>query len=187
MKVDSICKVCMSYMLVHPENEQYRKCPSCGYCKLIGVQKMSISKEELLKGRDVSYPSDYTQEVSDNLDELLIVLNKVRSAYGKPMTVNSGWRPPSINAATPGAAAHSLHCEGLACDFADPDGKLMDWVLENLELMKDCGVYLEHFNWTPNWVHMGIRAPKSGHRIFIPNANRPTSNRWDGNYDQKFD
>lgn len=149
---------------------------------------MSISKDELLKGRDKDYASDYTQEISDNLDKLLIPLNKMREAYGSPLICNSGWRPPSINAATPGAASHSAHCMGLAADIADPDGKLMNWVLANLELMKELGFFFEDFRWTPNWVHFGLRKPSSGKRIFIPNANRPTApNRWDGKYDPSFD
>jgi hypothetical protein len=147
-----------------------------------------ISKDELLKGRDIQYASEYTQEISDNLDKLLIPLNKIRAAYGHPMIVNSGWRPPSINASTPGAAAHSKHCLGLAADIADPDGKLMKWVLDNLQLMKDLGIYMEDFRWTPDWVHFGLGAPASGKRIFVPSANRPLSPaRWDGHYDTSYD
>lgn len=149
---------------------------------------MTITKDELLKGRDKTYPADYTQQVSDNLDELLPIINQVRSTIGRPMVVTSGWRPNSINAVTPGAANHSLHEEGLAADILDTDGKLKDWVLQNLQLMKDLGIYLEDFRWTPNWVHFGIRAPKSGHRIFIPStAPAKAPDRWDGNYDHKFD
>src|ERR1035437_3414865 len=101
---------------------------------------MLITKSELLMGRDLQYPMDYTQGISDNLDRLLIPLNNIRNAYGKPMTVDSGWRPPSINASTPGAALHSNHMLGLAADISDPDGELMNWVLANLQLMKDNGI-----------------------------------------------
>jgi Peptidase M15 len=147
-----------------------------------------ISKAELLQGRDVQYASDYTQEISDNLDQLLVPLNQIRAAWGKPMTVNSGWRPPSINGSTPGAAAHSKHMLGLAADIADADGSLWAWVLQNLSLMKQLGIYMEDKRWTPGWVHFGFGPPASGHRIFVPNANRaldPTA--WDGNYDHSSD
>lgn len=183
-----VCKLCLGWMQIHPENEDFRKCPTCGFCKRIKEKKMFITKEELLKGRDKTYPNDYTQEVSDNLDELLPVINQVRDAYGIPMTVTSGWRPPSLNAITPGAANHSLHEQGLAVDILDTDGKLMEWVLENLQLMKDLGIYLEDFRYTPNWVHFGIRSPKSGHRIFVPSSAPPKDpNRWDGAYNHSFD
>jgi hypothetical protein len=147
-----------------------------------------ISKDELLKGRDTQYPNDYNDTISSNLDSLLIPLNKIREAYGKPMTVNSGWRPPSVNAATPGAATHSKHMIGLACDIADSNNEVMNWVLANLQLMKDLNIYMEDFRWTPGWTHFQLGPPTSGKRIFIPSANRPLSPaRWDGSYDTSMD
>ena len=149
---------------------------------------MSITKSELLKGRDQQYPLDYTQTISDNLDRLLIPLNNIRNAYGKPMIVDSGWRPPSINGSTPGAAPHSKHMLGLAADISDPDGELMNWVLANLQLMKDNNIFMEDFDYTPNWVHFQLTGPGSMKRIFVPNANPPISpGRWDKNYDEKYD
>lgn len=147
-----------------------------------------ITMDELLQGRDKKYPNDFTDEIKENLEKLLPVMNIIRTAYGKPMIVNSGWRPAAINEATPGAAKNSAHCLGLACDIADPDGELMKWVLDNLELMKENGIYLEDFRYTNTWVHFGLRRPSSGKRIFIPNANRPAApERWDGKYDSKYD
>lgn len=147
-----------------------------------------LAKSELLMGRDLQYPADYTQEISDNLDKLLIPMNKVRAAWNTPMTVNSGWRPPSINTATPGAAKASKHMIGLAVDISDPDGKLWAWVLQNLDLMQQLGLYFEDKRWTPNWVHFQLGAPGSGKRIFVPSsapAGAPTA--WDGQYDSKYD
>lgn len=145
-------------------------------------------KNDLLKGRNTQYPDQYTQEISDNLDKLLIIINKVLVAYGHSMIISSGWRPPAINRVTPGAATDSAHCLGLAVDIFDPDGKIVAWVLQNLALMKSLGIYLEDFRWTPDWVHFGIRKPASGHRIYIPSANRALApNRWDGQYDHSFD
>lgn len=149
---------------------------------------MAISKDELLKGRDTQYPNDYTQNISDNLDKLLIPLNKIRDAWAKPMIVNSGWRPPSINASTPGAAPHSKHMEGLAADIADADGSLWTWVLQNLQLMKDLDIFMEDRRWTPNWVHFGLGQPASGKRIFVPSsAPAGATGNWDGHYDHNFD
>ena len=147
-----------------------------------------LAKSELLMGRDVQYPNDYTQEISDNLDKLLISMNQVRTAWATPMIVNSGWRPPSINAATPGAAKASKHMIGLAVDIADPDGKLWTWVLQNLDLMQQLGLYFEDKRWTPNWVHFQLGAPGSGKRIFVPSS-APASapDAWDGQYDNKYD
>jgi Peptidase M15 len=147
-----------------------------------------ISKSELLQGRDQQYPDDYTQEISYNLDKLLIAINQVRSAYGIPMTVNSGWRPASINNSTPGAAAHSKHMLGLAVDISDPNGELWKWVLQHLDLMAQLDFFFEDKRWTPGWVHFGLGKSVSGKRIFVPNANRATTpNIWDGIYDHQYD
>jgi hypothetical protein len=147
-----------------------------------------ISKDELLKGRDQQYPNDYTQEISDNLDQLLIPMNQVRTAWAKPMIVNSGWRPPEINASTPGAATHSKHMIGLAVDIADPDGSLWAWVLQNLSTMQQLNLFFEDKRWTPGWVHFQLGGPASGHRIFVPSAARPSApDAWDGNYDHSYD
>lgn len=149
---------------------------------------MPISKDELLKGRDKQYASEYTQEISDNLDALLIPMNKVRDAYGKPMTVNSGWRPAEINAATVGAAAKSKHMLGLAVDIGDADGALKTWVLANLDLMKQLGLFFEDFRYTGSWVHFQNVPPTSGKRIFKPfSSPAPNPERWDGKYDPGFD
>lgn len=144
-----------------------------------------ITKEELLKGRDQQFPNDYTEEVSDNLDLLLVALNKIRDAYGIPMVINSGWRPPSINAKTSSAAQHSKHLIGLAADVADADGKLWIWTLENLELMKELNIYMEDKRWTPSWTHFQLGPPASGKRIFIPSSSPPLApDVWDGNYQE---
>ena len=147
-----------------------------------------ISKDELLQGCDHQYPSDYTPEISSNLDSLLVPMNQVRTIYGKPMMVTSGWRPPSINASTPGAAKHSKHMVGLACDISDLDGSLWTWVLARLDLMQSLGLYFEDKRWTPSWCHFQLGPPASGKRIFVPSADRAMApNIWDGRYDPKYD
>ena len=147
-----------------------------------------IKMEELVKDRDKQYPSEYTQEVQDNLNKLLIAINKVRTTYNIPMNVDSGWRPVAINSSTPGAATNSAHCQGLAVDIQDLDGSLWSWVLDNLQMMKDLGFFFEDRRWTPTWVHFGLRKPNSGKRIFIPSTSRATApDNWDGIYDSKFD
>lgn len=146
-----------------------------------------ISKAELLMGRDQSYSGDYTDEISDNLNSLLTPMNAIRTAWGNPMTVDSGWRPPAINKAD-GGAPNSKHMIGLACDIADTTGELWTWVLNNLELLQSLNIYMEDRRWTPTWVHFQLGQPKSGHRIFIPNTSpAPAPSNWDGSYDHTYD
>lgn len=180
-----VCKICQAWMLKHLQYHDYLKCTSCGYMRKEFI--VGITKEELLKGRDKQYPEEYTKEISDNLDVLLIALNKIREVYGKKMSVSSGWRPLAINNVTKGAASHSKHTLGLAADIVDADGSIMKWVLNNLQLMKDLDIYIENFNYTIGWVHFGLGAPSSGHRIFVPSMDKPASTRWDGKYSSEFD
>lgn len=109
-------------------------------------------------GRDKQFPADYTQEVSDNIDKLLIPLNKFRELYNHPMVVSSGWRPPSINKKI-GGASHSNHCIGLACDFKDSDGSLAKFALEldKQGKLKELGLWLENPEKTKGWVHLDIK------------------------------
>lgn len=119
---------------------------------------MSISKEEILMGRDKAYPKDYTEEISKNIDKLLIALNKFREAYGKAMIVTSGFRPPSLNKAI-GGAKKSAHSTGMACDFRDHDGALAKFALEmdKQGKLKEWGLWLEDPAATKGWLHLDIR------------------------------
>ncbi len=147
-----------------------------------------ISKEELTMGREKQFKADYTKEVDNNLNILLEKINVVRAAYAKPMVVSSGWRPPSINDMTANAAKASKHMSGLAVDILDKDKSLWAWVLQNLKLMQDLGLYLEDKRHTPDWVHFGVGAPRSGKRIFKPTTGPYLdASLWNGIYDEKYD
>jgi hypothetical protein len=150
-----------------------------------------ITKSELLQGRDKTFADEYTDAISDNLDVLVQKLNVLRAAYGKPMKVNSGFRPPSVNSMTAGASKNSLHSIGKACDFSDPDGALFRWCLANLDILDSLGLYLEDPRWTRTktggWLHVQDIAPKSKKRIFVPNQSLPVDpNFFDGRYDSKW-
>lgn len=138
-------------------------------------------------GRDKTYPKEYTTIVSDNLDKLLKVIEKVESKYvedgGKPFTVNSGWRPSGINAVTSNASAGSKHLLGLAVDVGDSDCKIWKWVLENVAFLKENNIHIEDKRWTSSdesggWVHFQIVPPKSGKFIYIPSGAPPRSTKW---------
>ena len=104
----------------------------------------------------------------------LLVLAKTAgvSLEASPRTgsvVSSGWRPPDINGATPGAAARSLHMQCLAIDIHDPDGDLDDWALDNADtVLRDLVLWLEHPAATKGWCHVQLRPPRSGRRVFYP-------------------
>lgn len=131
---------------------------------MLDKSKWKITEAEYWMGRDVANPP--TPEIRANVEKLLIALNLIRDLYGKPMKVSSGYRPAAANAAA-GGAKHSCHLTCEACDFADPDRKLIQWCLRNLDILEKAGLYLESPVNTPTWVHLQTRPPKSGKRVFL--------------------
>ena len=119
-------------------------------------------------GRDKENISDMTAEILENASETVNRANLLLRAFGQERTVNSGWRPPSVNAATPGAALKSKHMTGQAIDLADPEGDLDEWCFEHPDILESIGLWQEHPAATKNWCHLQIVPPKSGRRVFYP-------------------
>lgn len=124
-----------------------------------------LSAHDLLMGRDTANP--LTPELRSNLNKLLLALNKLAAKCPIKLTVTSGYRPAAINAAV-GGAKKSNHMICLACDFADVDGKLDQWCLDNPKVLEECGLYQESPASSVGWTHLQAVLPKSGKRVFIP-------------------
>jgi hypothetical protein len=142
---------------------------SMGY----GEAALSITLKEL-------NPNDVllTPEQEDNLRRHYNNLQKFRAAYGKPMTVTSGVRTPDRQAQIDALAGRqprlaSRHIAGDATDFADHDGSLAKFCLQNLHLLESCGLFIESPEYTPGWTHLQSAPPKSGRRVFLPYAGNP--------------
>lgn len=144
-----------------------------------------FTKEEILMNRAKfdQLPTNY----ATNLLKLVDALNALFANHHAPITVSSGYRPPEINNSTANASATSWHLQCAAVDLQDKDGKVWQYVLGNLELCKQLGLWLEDKRWTPTWVHLQIYPPKSGNRIFVPSSKPALAPKaWNGNYDSKF-
>lgn len=145
-----------------------------------------ITAEEILMGRDVLYPLSDVQKA--NLLDLLPRVNTLRGIYGKPMSLSSGYRPDAINSKVPNAAPRSAHTACQAIDVKDPKGEFALWCLANLDVLARLGLFMEDPRWTPGWVHLDSRGPKSGKRVFVPDTSPALQpNIWDGKYDKKYD
>lgn len=117
------------------------------------LKEMTKSQTALRRGID-NEPGDEEQA---NLQQLCEhVLQKVRDHFGKPVTVNSGYRSPELNK-TIGGSTTSDHCKGMAADIEIPgvsNYELADWIKENCEFRQ---LILEFY--TPGvpdsgWVHV---------------------------------
>lgn len=115
------------------------------------------------------YPdSDITPLIRVNLSKLLDALNKFRDKYGKPMMVSSGLRTQQANDQLSNSGKNSAHLSGEACDFHDLDRSITNFIMSNPQVLVDCDLYMEEPASTPTWVHLAVRRPASGNRIFKP-------------------
>lgn len=123
--------------------------------------------------------ADWTDTRQANAAQLLVACSRLEGlARGdgvhfpdNPVTGNGisgsifgGFRPQDC----PQGALQSSHKEGLAVDRYDPDGKIDEWCMSNLDRLESCGIYIEHPAATVHWSHWTTKAPKSGRRVFYP-------------------
>ena len=119
--------------------------------------------------------SDIPTEHLANLKIVHEKINKIRSAYGKPMSPSSIYRSMEDHlriykdkGITDKAKIpmKSKHLSGLAIDIADPSGELMKWAKSNIKLLEEIGLWCE--DETEGWVHFQSAPPASGKRFFLP-------------------
>ncbi len=127
-----------------------------------------ITLTDFLKGRDKLYPKDYTVTVEKNSVRLIETINKFLTEVGIPKTVNSGWRPYTVQMEVNPRAPNSKHVTGNAIDLEDKDRKLTEYILANLWVLEKYGLYMEDPESTKTWVHLQNIPPRSGKRIFRP-------------------
>lgn len=110
-----------------------------------------------------------SKEVISNLTELAQLLEKIRTIYGKPMIVTSGYRCEKLNKAV-GGAKGSQHRLGQAADIRS----ISDSVEDNKELFNlivgliqkkqiSIGQLIDEYNY--NWVHVSTPHLKVNNQI----------------------
>ncbi len=131
-----------------------------------------ISWKELLCGYS---ESEIPAEHLANLKTLHVLVQKLRTAYGKPMSPTNCYRSLAHHLAIYKKKSitdeklipmKSKHLYGQACDFADPTGDLMKWAKANVTILEAIGIWCEEG--TEGWLHVQSVAPKSGKRFFLP-------------------
>lgn len=123
---------------------------------------MYFSEQEMFCKYD---PKEIPDGIISNLMELRARLNQL--GFKPPRVFTCTYRNPEHNARV-GGAKKSSHLTGCACDIADSDGLLKDYLRTNPELLEECDLYAEDFDSTKGWVHLSSRPSKSGKRIFKP-------------------
>ena len=113
-------------------------------------------------GRDAKYPCD--PQIRLNATQLLTRVDALLLAYTAATDnvvtiVNSGWRPPALNACVANASPTSLHMTGEAIDLHDEDGALDEWLTtpQGQYTMMECELWHESPTDTPRWAHLQSR------------------------------
>ena len=95
---------------------------------------IELCKSDTARARGID--NTPTEEVKENLQALIEnVLDPLREAYGKPISVNSGYRCPELNKVV-GGVSNSQHVKGQAADIdvhnTAGNQKLYDYIIQNL-------------------------------------------------------
>lgn len=147
--------------------------------KIINLFLMSAKKEMVFMiTKEELNPKNFplTEEQKNNLQILHERINKIRSAYGKPMIVTSGVRDVNDHIriyrekgiSDDKIPMGSKHLKGQAVDIADSKKELADWCKNNQNLLEEFELWLEDLDSTVGWVHFQTVPPKSGKRFFKP-------------------
>nr|WP_229265400.1 D-Ala-D-Ala carboxypeptidase family metallohydrolase [Duganella sp. 1224] len=93
--------------------------------------------------------------VVENLRRVAAVLEQVRAAVGRPITVSSGYRCPALNTAV-GGARDSAHLQGLAADINVSGMAPKDLARTIIA----AGIQFDQLIYEGTWVHIGLAAGK---------------------------
>ena len=134
-----------------------------------------ITLEAYWMGRDKEYADELTDEIRANAQVTVDRVNELLARAGRSSIdrLSSGFRPKAINDATSNAAKGSKHLTAEAADIPDADRLLAGWCMDNLDVLREIGLWAEDPRWTPTWLHVQIVPPKSGKHVFIPNSLPP--------------
>lgn len=107
-------------------------------------------------------------EVVDNLNQLGLLLDRIREKLGMPMNVSSGYRSEKLNTKVKGSKT-SDHKWGGAADCTCKDNKLLFDTVK--QMIEDNEITIGQLIWEygtkkkPDWVHISITSEKHKNQI----------------------
>ena len=131
--------------------------------KYFSLSEMVKSQTAIRKGID-NLPND--EQVEALIELVENVLDPVREHFGRPVTVNSGFRGKKLNKAI-GGSKFSQHCKGEAADIEIPgvsNPEVAEWIKNNLDF--DQLILEFHTSGIPDsgWVHVSWRSSKKNRK-----------------------
>lgn len=94
-----------------------------------------------------------------NLLFLCSNLEKIRAHFGKPITINSGFRNPAVNAKV-GGAKTSQHLEGIAADIeckGVSNKELWEYIVYNMPFDQCIAEFHRDSDPSAGWVHYSVK------------------------------
>jgi hypothetical protein len=141
--------------------EDYALSPHFSFFELTHTDNAGLQEQNRVEG----------QELVSSLVEVANMLEAIRRIVG-PLHINSGFRCPELNGATPGSSKKSQHMKGEAADFhlagVEPTPESMDALFDAvLEACVDNDVQFgqliretaKRSSGTSDWVHVSLGAP----------------------------
>lgn len=117
---------------------------------------------------------EITEQVEKNAAILIAKVSMLLSLIPYETKITSGFRTQAYNKQI-GGSASSSHCFGQGIDLWDPDCVIGLWCVNNLEYLKEHGLFMESLTVTHKsedragrWTHLQTRPTKSGNIVFLP-------------------
>jgi hypothetical protein len=105
------------------------------------------------KGKNTLPPED----LWPNIRSTARVLDALRAKLDAPIHLSSVYRSPAYNALIPGAAGGSTHMQFRAADFSCSDGRGPVWWAQQLNGLRDEGLFMGGIGIYPTFVHVDTR------------------------------
>ena len=125
--------------------------------------------EELCRsttGEELGINNTPTARAIKNMTRLInVVLDPLREAYGKPITTNSGYRSPALNAVMKGASKNSQHMTGEAADIPVGTKEGNKWLFDYIKNNLPFDQLIDEYNYS--LVHVSLDADMCNRREII--------------------
>lgn len=129
------------------------------------IKELCASSTAKKKGID----NTPTQVICDKLHLLITeCLNPIREAYGKPITVSSGYRCPALNKAV-GGVATSQHTKGEAADLVGSNEVETLKIYQIAKGLWNFDQLLFESNGKTKWVHISYKSKKENRLQAVDN------------------
>tara|TARA_R110000803_G_scaffold113886_5_gene182344 strand:+ start:3904 stop:4368 length:465 start_codon:yes stop_codon:yes gene_type:complete len=127
--------------------------------KNLSLSEISKSNTATRLGIDNTPSGDHLENIKFLAEN---IFQPIRSHFGKPIFVSSGYRSEKLNKAI-GGAASSQHCKGEALDLDNdatnnPSNKeIFDYIVDNLKFDQLINEFPDDEG-NPSWVHVSVKA-----------------------------